>query len=76
MKVVPLQAAPGKAESLAALDIVRAQIESGEIVGFVGASISSGDEVRGFCGAVGHVSRLRLMGAASHLLACMHAGEF
>jgi hypothetical protein len=63
-----------KAEALAIIDQLRAQIESGEAVCFAGVTINAADQVAAWSCTTQPVSRLRTMGAVSHLLACMHAG--
>lgn len=74
-KLIQSPAAMDKAEALAIIDKLRASIESGESVGFYGVTIDVGDNVAAWRTSVGRVSRLRMMGAVSHLLACMHSGD-
>lgn len=75
LKLIQSPAALDKADSLAMLDKLRASIESGETVGFYGVSVAKDDQVASWSCSVGRVSRLRMMGAVSYLLACMHSGD-
>lgn len=74
-RLVHLPAAMDKAESLDVIDKLRAKIESGEVVCFIGVTIEPDDSVEMWSASTTRVSRLRSMGAVSHLLACLHAGE-
>ena len=64
-----------KAEALAIIDKLRAQIESGEAIGFIAASISRADGIFGWAGTTEPISRLRMMGALAHLTQSYHEGE-
>lgn len=64
-----------KAEALAVIDQLRAQIESGEAIAFVGATLSRADGIFGWATTTEPVSRLRMMGAIAHLTASYHAGD-
>lgn len=70
------QSVEEKASALAVIDRLRADVESGAVTCFVGVTIDAEDNVASWSGATVRVSRLRSMGAVSHLLACMHNGEF
>lgn len=75
LKLVELPAATDKAASLAVLDRLREAIEDGRVASFYAVTVGHDDSTEGYCGQVVPTSRLRGMGAVSHLLACMHAGE-
>lgn len=62
------------AAMLSALDDLRAAIERGEVVAFVAAGIDASDLARGWCGSVGGVTRLRMMGAIASLTHTYGAG--
>ena len=63
------------ADMLAVVDTLRSKIEAGEFTAFAAVSINEGDECFAFTANRGHVTRLRVCGAVSHLLACLHNGE-
>lgn len=75
LTVVPHPDVHGKAAMLETLDNLRAKVESGEVVAMAAVGISQSDDVASWMSTVGHVSRLRVYGAVSHLLHCLHAGE-
>lgn len=74
-KLVELPAAMDKAACLDVVDKLREAIENGEVAAFWAVTIAHDDKTSAWCGQTIPVSRLRGMGAVSHLLACMHAGE-
>lgn len=67
--------AESKAEALATIDKMRAQIESGECVGFIGATVTRGDSVYAWTATTEPISCLRMMGVLAHLVACYHSGD-
>ena len=75
MKVIPLEKPANLEATLAVVDRLRADIESGRIVAFAAVSINEQDDVESWSGAVRSVSRLRIQGAVSHLLHCLHTGD-
>ena len=75
MKLLQHPRAADVSECLAAVDALRAGIVSGEIVGFAAVGITPTDDTVAYTGCVGHVTRLRTMGAVSYLLACLHSGN-
>lgn len=74
-KLVQLPAALDKAASLEVLDRLRAAIEDGRVAAFYAVTIGHDDSTEAWCGQVVPTSRLRSMGAVSHLLHCMHSGD-
>lgn len=74
-KLVELPAAQDKAASLAVLDRLREAIEDGRVAAFYAVTIGHDDSTEAWCGQVVPTSRLRSMGAVSHLLHSMHAGD-
>ncbi len=48
---------------LEVIDSLRARVVAGEVVGFVAVGIDQADTALGWCGSVGGVTRLRMMGA-------------
>lgn len=76
MTVVTLKpSAASVAEALGVIDQLRADIVAGRAVGFAGVTISPDDEVCGWSTTTQRISRLRMMGAVSQLLASMHAND-
>jgi len=67
--------ASNKAEALKIIDELREAIDSGAAVCFAGVTLDRTDSVRAWTATTEPVSRLRTMGAVSHLLACLHSGE-
>lgn len=74
-KLVELQSAQDKTAALEVIDKLRADIESGKVAGFYGVSVEHDDTTACWCASTTRVSRLRMMGAVSYLLTCMHTGE-
>lgn len=74
-KLVHLPGALDKAATLEVIDKLRQAVEDGEVAAFYGVTIAHDDSTSAWCGQTVPVSRLRGMGAVSHLLANMHAGE-
>lgn len=74
-KLVQLPAALDKAATLEVIDRLREVVERGEIAAFWAVTIGHDDNTEAYCGQVAPTSRLRGMGAVSHLLACMHCGD-
>lgn len=74
-KLVELPAAQNKDAALEVLDRLRADIVPGRVAAFYGVSVDHDDTTECWCASTTRVSRLRMMGAVSYLLACMHSGE-
>lgn len=74
-KLVSLPSSMDKAATLDVIDQLRAAVEEGRVACFYGVTIGHDDSTEAWCGQTVPTSRLRGMGAVSHLLACMHAGE-
>lgn len=69
LKVVPMKLATAdKAAALAIIDQLRAEIESGRYVGFIGVTIADNDETAAWCATLKPITRLRMQGAVSSLL--------
>jgi len=74
-QVINHQALDEKRAALAVLERLREEVEAGTVTCFMGVTIDADDNVATWSGATMRVSRLRSMGAVSHLLACLHNGE-
>lgn len=74
LKIVDIVGAD-KAGALAVLDDMRAQVLSGDIVAFAGASIYTDDSTSAFTGNVTGKRRLHFMGAVAHLLHKLTSSE-
>ena len=67
--------APDTAGALETLDNLRAAVASGQVIGFTAVGIEPDDSTRVWLSTTVPVTKLRVIGAVSHLLACVHAGE-
>jgi hypothetical protein len=75
VQIVELPTAASRDDMYEVLDKLRAEVDSGTIVAFVGVGLTETDECRAFIATQRHVSRLRTYGAVSHLLHCLQSGE-
>jgi len=55
-------------EALAVIDDLRAKVESGQVIAFAAVGIEPGDETMTWQATTRPVTRLRVMGAMTHLL--------
>jgi hypothetical protein len=74
-KLVTLNRAPSIADALSAVDALRADLESGKAIAFVGVAITPDDTCMAYCGSVRPVSRLRMQGAIGQLDHDWRAGD-
>lgn len=65
---------PSNARLLASIDGLRKAAESGEIVAFVAAGLTPTDQALAWCGSVGGVTRLRMLGSIANLQHQYHLG--
>lgn len=78
MKVVDFNRGPDAASLQTTLEVVdklREAVLEGRVVAFAAVSLNDSDDVESWTGAVRHVTRLRLRGAVSYLLHCLHTGD-
>ena len=74
MKVVTAPTS-SKKETLEAIDALRKAIEDGDVVAFCAVGIYADDATHAWTGSVQRASRLRMMGALTHLTHCYINGE-
>lgn len=74
--VAPEGASPGLLESLKVLDELRAAVVSGEVAAFWAVTIGHDDATFAWSGATVPISRIRELGAITHMLGSLHAGKF
>lgn len=78
MKIVTFDRGPDKAGLQSTLDVIdklRQSVIDGHVIAFAAVSLNDTDDVESWTSAVRYVTRLRLQGAVSHLLHCLHTGD-
>ena len=77
MKVIQMstgKSVDDRSNLLEVCDALRENIESGEVVAFIAATVAIDDTVKGYSAAAGGVTRLRVMGALASLMHSYHNG--
>lgn len=75
MRVVEFNPHPTLYSALEALDKLRADLISGQLVGFYAVGLAADDRTFRYIGTVRSVSRLRFLGALAMAAHCFHHDE-